>query len=83
MEHENYAEILKSGSLLTFESTSQTKTASLSPIYSDKVFTYHTHVLQWPEAVIFSKNIKKNMIPPGATVGSLLSKLMRTNSTQS
>lgn len=46
MEHENYAEILKSGSLLTFESMSQTKTASLSPIYSDKVFTYHTHVLQ-------------------------------------
>lgn len=83
MEYENYADIWKSGSLLTFGSMSQTKTASLSPIYSDKIFMYHTHVLQWPEAVMFSKNIKKNMIPPGATVGSFLLRLMRTNSTQS
>lgn len=46
MEHENYADIWKSGSLLTFESMSQTKTASLSPIYINILSLYHTHVLQ-------------------------------------
>lgn len=77
MEDENYAEIWKSGSLLTFELMSQTKAASLSPTYSDNVFLCHIHVLQLPEAVMFLKNIKKNMIPPSATVGSFLSRLMR------
>lgn len=52
MEHEDFAEIWKSDSLLTFESMSQTKPPSLSLIYSDKIFIMHTcAVMTWSSYV--------------------------------
>lgn len=56
MEHENYAEIWKSGSLLTFESTFQIKPLSLSPIYSDKIFIMHTCAVMTRSSYVFKEH---------------------------
>lgn len=56
MEHENYAEIWKSGSLLAFESASKTKPASLSPIYSDKIFIMHTCAVMTQSSYVFKEH---------------------------
>lgn len=56
MGHENYAEIWKSGSLLTFESRSQTKPPSLSPIYSDKIFIVRTCAVMTRSSYVFKEH---------------------------